>query len=58
LNTLGLLACWASVSTSAAAAGGGGEFGGKSSMPLRPQPPSVSAATLSTMTAHPRRVGL
>ena len=30
-----------------------GAFGGRSSPPLRPQPPSASAVTLSRMMAHP-----
>jgi hypothetical protein len=56
LNTLGLLA--ASVSLSAAAAADGDDaLGGRSKGPLRPHPPSASAAALTRIMTHPEEVG-
>src|ERR1700722_11240990 len=52
-------ALFASASLCAAvAAGCGGEFGGRSSPPLRPQPPSAISAPASTTTAHRQDAGL
>ena len=60
LKTPGWAARWASESVAVAC---GAEFeafdafGGRSRPPLRPQPPSASAVTLSRMMAHPDDVG-
>ena len=57
LYTPGWAARSASESVAADCADAFEAFGGRSRPPLRPQPPSASALTLSRMMAHPDDVG-
>jgi len=57
LNTPGWALRSASESVAVACDDAFAAFGGRSSPPLRPQPPSASAVTLSRMMAHPDDVG-
>ena len=57
LKTLGLAARSASESVAVGCDDAFDAFGGRSSGPLRPQPASASAVTLSRMMVHPDDVG-